>query len=69
MPSDQYINLQNSDSLCVKTFDGRDVCQSGWQNVENRMTQLWTDLPQVSNVCRELVKSGCKKDAQDDVNI
>ena len=31
------------------------------KKVENEMIPLWTDLPQASNVSRELTKYGCKK--------
>ena len=36
-------------SFC-KDFNGRDACQWVWQNVENEMIPLWTDLPQTSNL-------------------
>ena len=54
-------------SFC-KDFDGRDACQWVWQNVENEMIPLWTDLPQTSNLWRELVKCGCKEWYQGGLN-
>ena len=55
--------LQSSkwrESLC-KGFHGRDACQWSWKNVAKEMIPLWNDLPQASNVYRELIKSGRKK--------
>ena len=73
----QYLKWRQT--LC-KDFDGGDACQWDWQKVESEMILLWTDLPQASNVYRELVKCGCKKvcrrrckcltsDAQNCVNV
>ena len=61
MYSDQSFNLQNGDSLHVKTLIIGMLANGVWQKVENEMVWLWIDFPQAQNVCRELVKWGCKK--------
>ena len=48
-------------SLC-KDFDGWDACQWGWQKVENEMIPLRT-------YAENLLNTGAKKYAQDDLNV
>ena len=47
-------------SLC-KEYDNRNPCEWGWQNIDGKITPVWTRLPEASRVCRELLKCGCKK--------
>lgn len=33
----------------------------GWVRAEGRLTPFWTDLPEISKACKELIKCGCRK--------
>ena len=46
MYSDQSFNLQNGDSLHVKTLIIGMLANGVWQKVENEMVWLWIDFPQ-----------------------
>ena len=35
-----------------------------WEQSENRWIPKWTDLPEASVACQELIRCGCKKSCQ-----
>ena len=36
----------------------------GWEQSENGWIPKWTDLPEASVACQELIRCGCKKSCQ-----
>ena len=47
--------------IVAKWSKAADPLEFGWKKLEKRLVPLWMSIPEVSNVCRELIKCGCQR--------